>query len=69
MPLSGLIGGLLFSNPRPTMGLMACHAAYFLVTPVPAVDRNWHRASQHIMTESVVKLRVALRPLSASQHQ
>ena len=41
MPLGGLLGGVLVSGFGLTVAMLACGAAYFLVTMGPAVDPRW----------------------------
>ena len=41
MPLGGLLGGVLVSSVGLTAAMLACGAAYFLVTMGPAVDPRW----------------------------
>ena len=41
MPLGGLAGGLLISGFGLTVAMLACGAAYFVVTMAPAVDPRW----------------------------
>lgn len=41
MPLGGLLGGLLVSSVGVSAAMLACGAAYFLVTMGPAVDSRW----------------------------
>ena len=41
MPLGGLLGGVLVSGFGLTAAMLACGAAYFLVTMGPAVDPRW----------------------------
>jgi MFS family permease len=41
MPLGGLLGGGLVSGFGLTVAMLACGAAYFLVTMLPAADPKW----------------------------
>lgn len=41
MPLGGLLGGGLISGFGLGVGMLACGAAYFLVTMLPAADPKW----------------------------
>ena len=41
MPLGGLLGGLLVSGFGLAAAMLACGAAYFVVTMLPAVDPRW----------------------------
>ena len=41
MPLGGLLGGLLVSGFGLAAAMLACGAAYLLVTMAPAFDRRW----------------------------
>ncbi len=41
MPLGGLLGGGLVSGFGLTVAMVACGAAYFLVTMLPAADPKW----------------------------
>lgn len=41
MPLGGLLGGVLVSGFGLTAALVACGAAYFVVTMAPALDPRW----------------------------
>ncbi len=41
MPLGGLLGGALVTGFGLTVAMLACGAAYFLVTMLPAADPKW----------------------------
>src|SRR6478672_567934 len=41
MPLGGLLGGALVSGYGLSVAMLACGAAYFLVTMLPAADPKW----------------------------
>jgi MFS family permease len=41
MPLGGLLGGFLVGGAGLTAAMLACGAAYFVVTMLPAVDPRW----------------------------
>ncbi|NYD40184.1 MFS transporter [Nocardioides panaciterrulae] len=41
MPFGGLLGGVLVSTWGLTVALLACGAAYFAVTMLPALDPRW----------------------------
>ncbi len=41
MPLGGLVGGLLVDSWSLGFAMVACGAAYFVITMLPAVDPRW----------------------------
>ena len=46
IPFGGLLGGGLVSGLGLTGAMLACGAAYFVVTMFPAVDRTWRRIDE-----------------------
>ena len=46
MPLGGLAGGLLISGFGLTAAMLACGAAYFVVTMAPAFDPRWREMDE-----------------------
>lgn len=53
MPLGGLLGGSLVSGFGLTVALVACGAAYFVVTMFPAVDPTWKQIERTPDDEAV----------------
>jgi MFS family permease len=46
MPFGGLVGGFLIGGFGLGVAMLACGAAYFLVTMLPAVDPRWREINQ-----------------------
>lgn len=56
MPFGGLVGGFLVGGFGLSVAMLACGAAYFLVTMLPAVDPRWreiNRRPVHVQTGRV----------------
>ncbi|CUR58522.1 putative efflux transporter protein [metagenome] len=62
IPAGGLVGGLLIGGVGLSAALLACGAAYFLVTTLPALDPRWRELDERPAAEVEPDKPVSIEP-------